>query len=435
MTDPLSAYIHRTWLVDSDGALSENVNKVAIYYWDSNSLSWVKATGGAVPGANVNVTNFPATYTVLQGSTPWVENISQWGGVATSQGQKAMIGSLPVVVASDQSTINTHVIGFDDHYGTQQYIAPNGEVVAVPLYKLVGDVFTGAAIDPNFWNVSLGTGGSANISLGQLTVDTGTTANNAVELTSVRRARFSGLAPNKERIVVQLPDTGVVNNLRHWGVGEMGVGVLARGASFELNGLTFQLVLAKNSVQTTIASGSFNGQYGATFAPGLVSHFYEIIYQPRQVIWLADNKIIHTFSASAAPWTDDLNLPIHFGNVNSNGLAQSVTMALRIATIARFGIPQTQPTSAFLQRTTVDISQNLKNTPGNLHGIVISNVVNNAVVTLYNNTTATGSVFWSSGPMSNNTFPFEIPMDEIPFSVGLSVSLTGAAVSVLVKYE
>jgi len=435
MTDPRSAYIHRSWLVDADGGFSENVNKVAIYYWDTSSLAWVKATGGAIPGANVNVTNFPANYTVLQGTSPWTDNISQWGGVATSQGQKAMAASVPIVIASDQSTLNTVSLGFTDHYNTQQYIAPNGELVAVPLYKLIGDVFTGTALDPNFWTISLGTGGTANIAGGELTVSTGTTANNAVELTSIRTARFSGLAPNKARIVAQLPDTGVVNNSRHWGVGAMAAGVPSKGAFFEMSGTTFQLTTTKASVTTAITNGNFNGQYGATFNPGTVSHFYEIIWQPRQVVWLADNRIIHTLSASTTPWTDDLNLPLHLGNVNSGGLTTNVDIKFRIATAARFGIPQIQPTSAFLTRTTVDIAQNLKNTPGNLHGVTISGVVNNAVITLYNNTTATGAVLWTTGAMSNNTFPFDVQMNGIPFTVGLSVGITGAAASVLVKYE
>lgn len=50
MTDPLSAYIHRNWLVDSDGAQSENVNKVATYVWDSVGLQWIKSTGGGGGG-------------------------------------------------------------------------------------------------------------------------------------------------------------------------------------------------------------------------------------------------------------------------------------------------------------------------------------------------------------------------------------------------
>lgn len=64
MTDPRSAYIHRSWLVDADGEFSEGVNKIANYVWDTNTLSWVKSSGGTGPGSNVAVTNFPAVQSV-----------------------------------------------------------------------------------------------------------------------------------------------------------------------------------------------------------------------------------------------------------------------------------------------------------------------------------------------------------------------------------
>lgn len=424
---------------------TENVMYRAILYWDANSLSWVKATGGAIPGANVNVTNLPAVQPVSATSWPLPTGASTEATLGTrvadatitarlnTLGQKTMAASAPVVLASDHSTINTHPIGFDDHYGVSQYLAPNGEVAAVPLYKLIGDVFTGAAIDPNFWTTSLGTGGSANITGGQLVVSTGTTANNAVEITSNGIGRFSGLAPNKLRIVQQMPDTGVVNNVRHWGIGTFAGGVLTNGAFFQMNGINFELTTVRSSVTSTISNGTFNGQYGATFTPGTVSHFYEIIFQPRQVIWLADNKIIHTLSAINNPWTDNLHLPIHFGSVNSGGSTTNVSFYVRNASIIRFGIPEIQPDYAFVQGTTAGL--NLKNTPGDLHGLTLSGIVNNSVVTLYDNTTATGTVLWTSGPMTNNTYPLDLPMGGISFNVGLSIAITGAACNALVKYD
>lgn len=45
MADPLSAYVHRSFLVDPSGVQSEGVNKVAMYSWDSGSLQWVRFTG------------------------------------------------------------------------------------------------------------------------------------------------------------------------------------------------------------------------------------------------------------------------------------------------------------------------------------------------------------------------------------------------------
>jgi hypothetical protein len=319
-----------------------------------------------------------------------------------------------------------------DHYGVQHYLAPNGEMVAVPLYKLIGDVFTGSAIDPDFWATTLGVGGSAVIAGGELTLSTGVTANNAVELTSLRTARFSGLAPKKFRSVVQLPVVNDPDYVRHWGLW-----TATDGATFQVTNGVFQLTTRKGGVDTIVADGSaakpFNGQYGLTFTPGTGGHFYEIIWQPRQVVWLADNRIIHTHNAAATPWTGQLNLPIHFGTANTGGSTTDVTMKVRLAVAARFGIPQMQPVSKFVQGLTAGV--NLKNTPGNLHGVILSGITNNSVLTLYDNTSAVGTVLWTSGPLTSNGLPFELDFKLIPFSVGLSLSITGFALNALVIFE
>lgn len=59
---------------------------------------------------NLRVT-ITGSSSVTQGTTPWVDNISQWGGTATSLGQKTMSASVPVVIASDQSPINVQIGG------------------------------------------------------------------------------------------------------------------------------------------------------------------------------------------------------------------------------------------------------------------------------------------------------------------------------------
>ncbi len=67
MADPLSAYVHRSTLVDAQGVQSEGVNKVANYVWDSVSLSWIKSTGGGGGGGG----------SVTQGTVPWIEDAVQ----------------------------------------------------------------------------------------------------------------------------------------------------------------------------------------------------------------------------------------------------------------------------------------------------------------------------------------------------------------------
>lgn len=45
------------------------------------------------------------TVTVNQGTSPWADNISQFGGVSVSLGSKVSASSIPVVIASDQGTV------------------------------------------------------------------------------------------------------------------------------------------------------------------------------------------------------------------------------------------------------------------------------------------------------------------------------------------
>lgn len=71
----------------------------------------------------------------------------------------------------------------------------------------------------------------------------------------------------------------------------------------------------------------------------------------------------------------------------------------------------------------------------NIHGMVISAVTQNAVITLYDNTAASGTTIWSSCIMSAQTQPFDLEMHNIPFSVGLTMAITGANCNVLIAYE
>lgn len=167
-----------------------------------------------------------------------------------------------------QDHMGSFVEVLTDHYGINQYFAPNGEVVAVPLYKLAGDSFGGDILDSAMWTASLGTGGTATTNTGELILSTGTTANNATSIVSVTTARFSGLAPNKIRIVVQLMDAGITNNVRRGGMF-----TATDGTFFELNETTFKLVRRKGSVDTAITNGFFNGQWGQLFRPERIRIF------------------------------------------------------------------------------------------------------------------------------------------------------------------
>lgn len=327
----------------------------------------------------------------------------------------------------DGSHAEVNCVVPQDHYGIQQYLAPNGEIVAVPLYKLVGDVFFGADVDTSLWTPTPGTG-NISITGGQLVMSTGATADGSTSVVSVHTARFSGLAPNKLRAPLQCPDGGTANNIRRWGVGT----ALER-AFFELDGSVLKCVTRRNGTDTAVSSGSFVGQYGTGFTMGVNSHFFEVIYQPRQIVWLADNKIIHTKSAVAAPWANNLHMPIFFENFNTNGSTTNVELQVRLATIARFGIPEVQVDGHFHAGTTAGIL--LKRGPGNLHFMNLSGVQNLARVILYDGVDATGSVIDDTGAMGPQTIPLSLPYGGEAYNNGLFMVKSGAACNTKVVYE
>jgi hypothetical protein len=52
------------------------------------------------------------TWTVTQSGGPWTMNLTQVGGTSIALGQTTMSASLPVAIASNQSTLNTNPAGF-----------------------------------------------------------------------------------------------------------------------------------------------------------------------------------------------------------------------------------------------------------------------------------------------------------------------------------
>jgi hypothetical protein len=74
-------------------------------------LSMVTVVQPTGSNLHVDVDNFPATQpvsgtvAVTQSTTPWSDNIAQFGGTAVSLGSKVSASSIPVVIASDQGAL------------------------------------------------------------------------------------------------------------------------------------------------------------------------------------------------------------------------------------------------------------------------------------------------------------------------------------------
>lgn len=337
-----------------------------------------------------------------------------------------ILSALPRTL-SPEGNLKIAVESFKDVNGSDKRISPLGEDIAVPVYRLVGSLFPGSTLDTNFWTASVGTGGTVAPTDGLMTIATGTTANNATSLITNRTARMVTRQPNKFRAVVQLPDTGTANNVRRGGAFTTTDGIF-----FELSGTTFSLVTRKGGIDTKITNGSFNGTHGGTYVLTTSTHNFEIVYTSSTVYFYIDGVLIHT-QVFNTTWSATLNLPIRFENTNSGGSTTNVVMNLFSASISRLGVPSTQPVSFNQVGTTAGVT--IKNASGSIHGMIISNVTNNAVVTLYDNTAASGTVIWASGAMSNQTVPLSLNFNGIQFSTGLTVAITGAACNAMIMYE
>jgi len=108
--NPAEDYAQGSTTSGQNGVLTQGAVTTAAptYTTGQTSPLSLNASGGLrVDGSGVTQP-VSGTVTANQGTanaTPWNENIAQWGGTATSLGQKVSASSVPVVIASDQSAI------------------------------------------------------------------------------------------------------------------------------------------------------------------------------------------------------------------------------------------------------------------------------------------------------------------------------------------
>lgn len=325
-----------------------------------------------------------------------------------------------------------HVI--QDDYGFRVENTPIGEMRTIIPTLLVGKIFEGTTLDPNFWLATVANAGTVTTANAECVLATNTTANGSAKLNSVRRARYLPGQSMVARFQAQLNNTGTANNVRLWGIAwGATMPTITDGAYFKLSGTTFSVATLKGGSETLVSSGSFNGSYGAIYALTTNVTTCEIYWNNKTVYFVVNDRILHTVSASAATWCATMQHHIYAESTNSAGITSNNTLSLRIAGIRRLGPLLSQPTSKYQAGTVAALV--LKYGLGNLHGVSISGVANNSVVTLYDNTAASGTILWSSGAMSANATPFAIPLHGLPFFTGLTLAITAANSNCTVIYE
>lgn len=141
--------------IDSNGKVTVKLN--------DGSGNSIGSTSGSL---NVDVTN--TTIAVTQSTTPWVDNITQIGGSNITLGQKTSANSVPVVIASDQSTINVTVAtplpAGTNNIGKVSIQDSSGNPFSPtnPLFVSLSDT-VGSSVDSYQTSVALAAGSSVNM--------------------------------------------------------------------------------------------------------------------------------------------------------------------------------------------------------------------------------------------------------------------------------
>jgi hypothetical protein len=321
-----------------------------------------------------------------------------------------------------------------DNLGFVGYNTLIGEIRVAEPFRQLGAGFEGTTIDTQYWTTGAsGTGATVTQGNCQLLLTSGTANGATVYAYSTRRSRYLSGSSMAFIGVGQLGDTGTVGNKRRWGIGwGASMPAITDGAWFQLEGTEFSVVTCKGGVETKVTSANFNGDLG-NYSLSTLANSTEISYINTEIVFSMGGYKLHVVDASVATWTTTMNFHAFADSVNSGALGASVTLAVRTAAIFEMGRPQTQPIKKYQSGTTSGVSCKLG--AGNIRGIIISGVTNNAVVNLYDATTAGGTVWWSSGAMTNQTVPMQLPFYDLPFFTGLSFDITGANCNLMVIYE
>jgi len=303
-----------------------------------------------------------------------------------------------------------HII--KDQYGWDAENTPSGEMRTITPSHLIGSIFTGYILDPNFWNSGITSGGTIEIS-GQTILSTNTGNFGGAFIQSFRSAEYKPGAANRFRTQMRLEAIPHNENCyRRWGVYN-----ITDGAFFEISGATFNVVIRKSRIDTKISINNFNKN---SLIPDYVKvNVYEIYWNNAILIFSINDNAIHLYEANNTTWTDTTTLPIKFEIQNLSGATTNHQMFIRSASVYRLGSLEGNP--IWFHGTTA-ISKQLKYGAGKLHKITLNNPTG-TLISIYDSIgTASNTIAIISAPSQAN--PVTLYYD-LSFYNGLYIVTTG----------
>jgi|10_taG_2_1085330.scaffolds.fasta_scaffold61205_2 hypothetical protein len=320
-----------------------------------------------------------------------------------------------------------------DNFGFQGQYTPMRDMKMTEPYRVVGSSF-GASIDAKFWTaINSGASSASGVANAIATISSGTANSGYGQLSSVRPARFQFAHPLQFSGVFRLPSITAALNTRRWGAYSVSTVTPQNGVYFEVDAAgALSVVTVSGGTPTAVASGSFNGDV-SSYTMDTNMHRYEIIYSTAGAWFFIDDVLIHKIIPTTAIMAADFTVPINVTSVNTAGGTTDGTIEFWNGVIIKLGRDITAPLY-FYQDGTV-AAEVLKIGAGTVQTISISDVTNTAVVTLYDNTSATGTILYSTGAMGSNSVPFTIDLTGVAFFTGLTLAVTTANCKSTVVYE
>ncbi len=306
-------------------------------------------------------------------------------------------------------------------------IAPNGTLNVGDLIRLVGGNFiSGRPLLTHIWTESFTGSGSTSTTDGELILSTGVVANSSSNVESFDTARFITATFNLTHQAVANLGNGNPDIDRIWGAVDNS---LTDGVAFRNLSGVISVVRFKNSVLVEeVAEADFNGN--TSYIKSDDVKIYEIFYNAGTIFFQQNGNLIHKMQSfdSAAFGTPHLKIGHMVTNINGN--ITDNKMVTRGSSISRIGSSSAVPRSFVIESTGTFL---IKNTPGKLHSIVITNKgVGVATIDIYNNVVAVAPKLVSSINSSNvqGDLPFDVEFDD-----GLTVEVGGSAVSFTVVFD
>lgn len=308
----------------------------------------------------------------------------------------------------------------DEETGNRVETDGIGGLKTVNSVRLAGVSFSGSTLDTNFWSASLTGTGSITVG-GEIILATGTTASSIARITSIRKANKVPSASNQFRAVIRHINAPASNCIRRIGA----YGNLD-GFFFELNGSILGVGSRKSGVDTTVYSGSFNGNLGKSVVTSTSLRRLTITYGSFSAKFFVNDMLLHTISNtdSLAP-TNTLSLPCRAEIYNIDGNTTNNSSEVRFMCIVRLGELFGNTQNAYIGTNTTSI---LKYDAGILRSVIILD--NAGTVSLYDSVgTATTPIAVIDAAKVVGHIPFDAS-----FSNGLTV-VTATNAKCTVVYE